>query len=774
MSDRSSQEADRRPDGWAWPVDLSAYDARGELSVPETEALDEAVGGLDSRDRYRVREALKGLNRLLAPLDDAFETMDANPNIRGLARNSLLREMHRRGSAYWAWDRDEWLRTLKGDNPGSGPGKPWVRRQMMAAAYLLCGYDDLLAVGQFLPVGFAAKVFGPDLLDAASERVREELVAWGCGSLPLGEELDKVIARVLLANRSPYLEDLTTEKLRDALERHVAPYRKNVLVTVSRALAHQGLIAAPVFPQKRASPRHEDEGLADGCPEEWASWCERWRDTCTLAEVTRRARYGHLIQAGRWLARNHPDVTSPEQWTRSLAAEYVAAAQRLTIGEWSEDNEMCRRGEVGQPLAAQSKAHRLTVMSTFFRDLQEWGWVPRRFDPRRTFAVPRTLKAQIVTDPRPIADEVWAKLLWAGLNLSEEDLPNSQWAPGSRTEKALPYYPLAMVRAVTVVWLFAGLRNDEIRRLRVGCVRWQRDEAAVHGADGQTLPKDAVCWLDVPVNKTGGAFTKPVDRAVGEAIEAWEKVRPRQPADVDPKTAETVHYLFHRWGKRLGVGYINKCLIPLLCRKAGIPKSDARGNITSHRARSTIATQLFNAKEPMGLFELQEWLGHGSPASTRHYAKIAPTRLAKSYSDAGYFGRNLRAIEVLVDGEAVRSGGTANGDPWKFYDLGHGYCTYDFYSQCPHRMACARCSFYVPKDSMRAQLLEGKTNLSRMREEIPLTDEEVAAVEEGIGLHDKLLDCLSDVPTPAGPTPRQLGLVPLSSKPSPKRPPDST
>lgn len=89
-------------------------------------------------------------------------------------------------------------------------------------------------------------------------------------------------------------------------------------------------------------------------------------------------------------------------------------------------------------------------------------------------------------------------------------------------------------------------------------------------------------------------------------------------------------------------------------------------------------------------------------------------------------------------------------------------------------MACARCSFYVPKDSTRAQLLEGKTNLSRMREEIPLTDEEVAAVEEGIGLHDKLLDCLSDVPTPAGPMPRQLGLVPLSSKPSPKRPPDST
>jgi len=111
-----------------------------------------------------------------------------------------------------------------------------------------------------------------------------------------------------------------------------------------------------------------------------------------------------------------------------------------------------------------------------------------------------------------------------------------------------------------------------------------------------------------------------------------------------------------------------------------------------------IASQLFNAKEPMTLFELQEWLGHSSPDATQHYAKITPTKLAKSYADAGYFGRNLRAIEVLIDQEAVKSGVAAR-EPWKFYDLGHGYCSYDFFEQCPHRMACAKCSFYLPKDS---------------------------------------------------------------------------
>ena len=51
----------------------------------------------------------------------------------------------------------------------------------------------------------------------------------------------------------------------------------------------------------------------------------------------------------------------------------------------------------------------------------------------------------------------------------------------------------------------------------------------------------------------------------------------------------------------------------------------------------------------MTLFELQEWLGHATPTATQHYAKITPLKIAKSYADAGYFARNLRAIEVLVD-----------------------------------------------------------------------------------------------------------------------------
>ena len=130
-----------------------------------------------------------------------------------------------------------------------------------------------------------------------------------------------------------------------------------------------------------------------------------------------------------------------------------------------------------------------------------------------------------------------------------------------------------------------------------------------------------------------------------------------------------------------------------------------------------------------------------------------------SFTKAGYFERNLRAIEVLIDQEAIKSGAAAKGEPWKFYDLGHGYCTYDFFDQCPHRMACAKCSFYRPKESAEAQLLEGKANLQRMLQQIPLTEEEQAAVEEGIEAMNKLSAKLSSVPTPSGLTPMQLAHI---------------
>jgi hypothetical protein len=76
-------------------------------------------------------------------------------------------------------------------------------------------------------------------------------------------------------------------------------------------------------------------------------------------------------------------------------------------------------------------------------------------------------------------------------------------------------------------------------------------------------------------------------------------------------------------------------------------------------------------------------------------------------------------------------------------------------------MVCARCGFYRPKNSAAALFLEGTKNLLRLQQDIPLTEAEANAVEDGVNAFEKLLAQLTDVPTPAGPTPRQLqsGLV---------------
>ena len=77
-----------------------------------------------------------------------------------------------------------------------------------------------------------------------------------------------------------------------------------------------------------------------------------------------------------------------------------------------------------------------------------------------------------------------------------------------------------------------------------------------------------------------------------------------------------------------------------------------------------------------------------------------------------------------------------------------------------------RCDFYLPKHSSRAQLLEARGNLQRMLAQILLTDDERAAVEDGAAAVDKLIERLQDVPTPAGPTPREfpksVNFIPLA------------
>ena len=739
---------------WQWPAGAARYDTTPLLRSAELDAVAE-LGPGNLRRLARHDPAARGwqqIRRLLRPLDDATAALEGplTPHRRRAMLDATAVALLRcagTSRSYWAWTDEEWAGLLGQDQERFRKAAPgWaddaVRPYLAAHAFLLGGFTAFYRLGSFSRLTLAWRVFGRARVDSEIGRIRSVLAGWG---YRLGRDDDQLLPMVacqmLLLNRSPHLEDLSTELLERARRERLLPAaRGNTLHAMQRAVAELGFCDPP----QRLTGRHS--ARASGGPPAWEAQVERWHGTSALSPRVRDSVRATLLKAGRWLEAEQPQAADPASWTRQTCAAWVAAVDRMKVGDYLQRTAGLK-DQLGNPLEAATKAGHLAALRTFFRDLQEWEQIPRRFDPQRALAVPRSIAALLGPDPRVIADDIWAKLMWAGLNLEGSDLPQAQ---------AGNFYPLELVRAVTLAWLFSGQRSDEIARLRVGCIRWQHDGTAIAGDPDQVLARDAVCLLDVPTHKTGTAFTKPVDPVLGHALDAWQAVRPAQPKFTDRRTGEPVDLLFAFRARKISTTYINNTVIPVLCRKAGVPAAGIRGNITSHRARSTIATQPYNAKEPMTLFELQAWLGHRSPQSTQFYAKISPATLTRAYDDAGYFARNVRTIEVLADRDAAASRAAAAGEPWQHYDLGHGYCTCTFLEQCPHRMACAKCDFYTPKNSSKAQLLEAKQNLQKMRAMIPLTEDEQAAVDDGNAALDRLLDRLADIPTPARPAPRQL------------------
>src|SRR5258708_2231551 len=62
----------------------------------------------------------------------------------------------------------------------------------------------------------------------------------------------------------------------------------------------------------------------------------------------------------------------------------------------------------------------------------------------------------------------------------------------------------------------------------------------------------------------------------------------------------------------------------------------------------------------------------------------------------------------------------------------------------------------APEVSYASALLEGKGNLMGMRQEIPLNESRLAALDDGLSALESLLSRLGNIPTPSGPTPLQL------------------
>lgn len=518
-----------------------------------------------------------------------------------------------------------------------------------------------------------------------------------------------ILATLMIMNRDPRLETFTPELLwraQSGTDKGISRY----VGRVSHALAALGIISAPV---RMRNYKKWYEKPVEGVDPAWVHWCRRWRETSVLRPRTRESQYSFILRCGLWLKKEHPEVREPADWTMETCASFIAAVGRMNVDELQLGTERGTRKSVrsGEPMMPHSRAHFIYSLRRFMIDYENWGWGRLHFSPARHLSTPDTPLFRRGVNPRVIDDPVWLKLIWASLNLRQEDL---------LTEI---HYPLAMLQAMAVIWTHAGVRKNELLRLTTGCIAPQADDIVKD--DGSIIPAGTLCYLHIPAGKTSKAFVKPVAAVVKKYVDIWLDERPAEQALLaDERTGEKVRLLFQYRGKPAGSAILNRTVIPMLCARAGVPCEDSGGMITSHRGRASAVTALASVPQGMSLYELMQWTGHSTPQSTMHYLRIRPTQLAASFVKAD---RVAHMISVLVDHDPEAA---SLSGPATYYDLGDSYCTNPFWSSCPHRMACIGCDFNLLKDSARGLILESKASIRRYLEEVPLTPDERAILEQ--------------------------------------------
>jgi hypothetical protein len=153
------------------------------------------------------------------------------------------------GRTFWGWISDEWAHLLGHDQAEFRRHAPtWagdeVRPYLAAHAYLLGSFSEFHRLGSFQRLTLSWRIFGRDRVIGEIARIRAVLVGWG---YQLRREDDSLLPMVtcqlLLANRSPHLDDLSTELFdRFRSDRPIEGARLNTLYALQRAVAAFGIL----------------------------------------------------------------------------------------------------------------------------------------------------------------------------------------------------------------------------------------------------------------------------------------------------------------------------------------------------------------------------------------------------------------------------------------------------------------------------------------------------------------------------------------------------
>ena len=305
-----------------FPLADERFDRTTELSVPECAALALLDRTFEAGSPIWPPGTPEAISRLTTPLRTTLDWLRTPKSTQYAVIHLLVREMHRRGRVYWGWSGDEWIETLCADFPSfrlrHGPGGK-CRQDVLAIAYLLCGFDRLAEIGRFLRYHLAVKVFGRAAVDEATSQVLSEMAGIGYTVAHQDYGLAQALHDAFLIQRSAQLDAITLETLRIVASSSQLLIRR-AAATLSRTLMRLGIVQSAPDDHGRSGRRPSSGYRAsEGVRPEWLDYCDRWRAISTSAETTREQVYYRILKCGRWLAAKQPEIATPGDLSRAVA-----------------------------------------------------------------------------------------------------------------------------------------------------------------------------------------------------------------------------------------------------------------------------------------------------------------------------------------------------------------------------------------------------------------------------------------------------------------------
>ncbi len=744
---------------WNMPILLESYPHRDPSVTDEEAALMKRYMMTPMNEiAGQAKGMLEQLQRFDRPFLDTIQLRTKSDKPVARSRRHLFKYMVQTRTAFWSWSKETWAEVIQ-SIPEARPHNAGIWIWMITLAYL---FSDFLYVDALTPyTDIAYTLFGKDRVDEEVDKLYTPLTGLGYSQQPQGKwRFRRLCTLVMLVNKSPSAEALSAQvivTINDLLTRIPDKSRtegQRELIHLQASLCHLGIIDEPAILASKSEqlvfppPSWQSDTTVDPT---WLAWISAFYEQTPhrTARTFRNVCY-HLLTAGRWLKKVHPEISDPTEWDESLAAEYLAyTCQALRGDQMSLKNGLYATYQATpQKLGPAGIDHRLSAMRCFFSHLQRRAYTVQgkhypklqlTWLPSEAFKTPDAIRAAIQPNPRDIQEDIWFKLIWTACTLSKEQLD----AAGTL------HFPLAYYRAASLIWVTAARRSDEIRRLSVGCVsrEWAPEMCDEHGQPVE--PATELCYIRVPTNKMKGEFYIPVPSYVADAIEVWESVRPpNQKMLEDRKTHKPTSYLFQYRNEQMGRTFLNDSTIPLLCKLAGVSQTDIVGRITSHRARATTATWM--RKMGMAPTDIGKLLGHTNPAkSLPWYLREDKHHLGRAYRKANPLERYVAAI--------LDTNAHAKQEPCVFYYLTDGpdgrprMCGNPHFSRCIHQLMCIECEAFI--DHELAEAIEKREGAIVISVPIPLPPQMVAELNEQDEAGCNAPMKLEDLPPPTLPGP---------------------